>query len=168
MAKKFVFKGRAGAKREPRVNWPIELKGVITRISLEDDEATGSVVIEQAIEEYNELVANGTFGPKAKPFNYTNDPEDERLAENGGDGSVELLRASYRDGSSHASSVVWGLREERFLGVLNNSKHKLHKRALEVRDILGIELDEVEVDANGDPVETTTTAPTAGETSTED
>lgn len=163
MARKYVFKGRTGRQRRERVDWPLEIKGVITKISIDDDEASGSEVIEQGIELHNEMVEAGDFGPKAKPFNYTNNPEDERLTENGGDGSVKLLPASYRDGSKHASGVVWSIREERFLGVLNNPKHKLHKRAQEIKNILGIELEEVEVDEDGEVVTTPTETETFDE-----
>ena len=161
MARKFVFKGRTGAgKREPKVDWPLEMKGVIAKISLDDEEASGANVIELAIEQHNEMVADGDFGPKAKPFNYTNSEDDPRLDSESDDfdATIKLLPASYREGSKHVSSVVWGIREERFLGVINNPKHKSHKRACELRDILGIELEEVEVDEDGNVVATTATS----------
>ncbi len=135
MARKFVFKGSRGGT--PKVDWPFRLKGIVARISEQDEELTGGDIITAAIDEFNEGVSNGDFSEATKPFMYTNDPDDSALD----DGSMTLLPKSYRN--KHASSVIWG-QKDRFLNAVSDRKHKQHKLASALVEEYGIELEELE------------------------
>lgn len=146
---KFIYKG-SRKKKDPKVSWPCRVKGIIARFREVDDmeDQPAPELYQDAIDEYNEYVTEqrAAGNTKAKFFNYVNDPDDERLRENGGDGSVKLLPVSCRN--KHAGSRLWGLADG-FLGMLNNPKNKSHKEAKAIQKEFSIELETVEVDSDG-------------------